>query len=383
MENEAVEEIIENEISADPKEKERQLKNYFTGSSFRLLVLWIGWIVLQIAYSLGAGVIAGKSPFVNRHYTEISMIASFIIDLLLFLMLRLAMKKNEQTVPERGKLSFGKWFKILLCGYTIAIVFNYIGFFANAAILSPFGYDMLDMNESAEMIASLSNLKGLIFEFIFIGILAPLMEELIFRKTVIDNFSKYGPGAAILVSSVMFGLFHGNFSQCFMAMALGAVFAYVYCFTGNIKYTIAMHMTVNIFNVISGMFSMVFINEETKEKVSEMIETYLETQDFTTYMNEFQSYFADKSGQLAALGINGVLMFIEGVIIFVGFITVLINIRKFFRFRKSVYMGEKGAKTYAMLNSGMVLCYICAAILFLLFYFVKILESPFVESLLR
>ncbi len=76
-------------------------------------------------------------------------------------------------------------------------------------------------------------------------LLAPVVEETLFRKLLIDRVAPYGQGLAILASGLLFGLAHGNFYQFFYAFALGAIFAYVYLHTGRVRYTIALHMLVN------------------------------------------------------------------------------------------------------------------------------------------
>ena len=48
-----------------------------------------------------------------------------------------------------------------------------------------------------------------------------------------------------MTSALMFGLFHGNLAQFFYAWFLGIVFGYVYYKTGNVIYTMLMHMTIN------------------------------------------------------------------------------------------------------------------------------------------
>ena len=73
---------------------------------------------------------------------------------------------------------------------------------------------------------------------LFAAILAPIFEELLFRKLLIDRIRVFGDRTCILVSGVMFGLIHGNFYQFFYACGLGMVFAYVYLRTGRVRNTI-------------------------------------------------------------------------------------------------------------------------------------------------
>ena len=81
-------------------------------------------------------------------------------------------------------------------------------------------------------------------------LLAPIAEELFFRKVLIDRLRKYGDMPAILVSAAIFGLSHGNFSQFFYAFLLGLVFGAVYCSTGRLRYGIGLHMGINFFGSI-------------------------------------------------------------------------------------------------------------------------------------
>lgn len=86
-------------------------------------------------------------------------------------------------------------------------------------------------------------------------ILAPIIEEFIFRKQLIDRMRVYGSRLAVVLSALMFGLFHGNLSQLFYAAALGLVFGYVYQRTGKMRYSVALHMLINFMgSVIAPVF---------------------------------------------------------------------------------------------------------------------------------
>jgi membrane protease YdiL (CAAX protease family) len=86
--------------------------------------------------------------------------------------------------------------------------------------------------------------------FVTMVVLAPVCEEILFRKVLIDRIRLYGDKAAILVSSVVFGLSHGNFYQFFYAFGIGMVFAYIYIQTGKLRYTIIFHMIINFLGSI-------------------------------------------------------------------------------------------------------------------------------------
>ena len=67
---------------------------------------------------------------------------------------------------------------------------------------------------------------------------------------MIDRLSRFGDVVAILVSSVAFGLFHGNFYQFFYSTMLGIILGFVYTKTGKWLYTAILHMVINFFGSV-------------------------------------------------------------------------------------------------------------------------------------
>ena len=96
--------------------------------------------------------------------------------------------------------------------------------------------------------------NALLPKVLFMVILAPVIEEYIFRKQLIDRMHIYGEKLAVVTSALMFGLFHGNLSQFFYAFALGLVFGYVYLKTGKLRYSIGLHMLINLLGSVVGLF---------------------------------------------------------------------------------------------------------------------------------
>ena len=76
-------------------------------------------------------------------------------------------------------------------------------------------------------------------------VLAPLAEELLFRKALLDRLKPYGEGFAILASALLFALVHGNLFQMLYAFAVGGFFGYVALRTGGVRWTIPLHAGVN------------------------------------------------------------------------------------------------------------------------------------------
>ncbi len=80
---------------------------------------------------------------------------------------------------------------------------------------------------------------------VFVVIIGPIIEEFVCRKQLIDRMHVYGQKNAVIVSALLFGLIHGNFSQFFYAFGLGLVFGYLYVKSGKLRYSILLHMGIN------------------------------------------------------------------------------------------------------------------------------------------
>lgn len=80
---------------------------------------------------------------------------------------------------------------------------------------------------------------------LFAVILAPLAEEFLFRGLLYDRLAVFGPGWAVVLTALLFGLFHGNFYQLFYAAGVGLVLGWLKARTGQLRWGIALHMVIN------------------------------------------------------------------------------------------------------------------------------------------
>lgn len=127
----------------------------------------------------------------------------------------------------------------------MAVIGSVIGTFVIAVLGMLLGLDF----GSTAIQDGITGSGGLVFGIIA-AICAPFVEEMLFRKVLIDRIRKYGNGTAILLSGLFFGLFHGNFTQFFYAAMLGMFFAFIYIRTGRVRYTVCLHMMVNSLSTV-------------------------------------------------------------------------------------------------------------------------------------
>ncbi len=142
--------------------------------------------------------------------------------------------------PEKKRLPLPVLFGLLAFCFGLTYVGNWMGTVCNTWI------GFLTGKEPVNTLESMTTSSPFWVNFLCVGILAPVMEELFYRRVVIDRLRRYGELPAILLSGIAFGLIHGNFSQFFYAAMLGMVFGYVYLRTGNILYTIVLHAGINL-----------------------------------------------------------------------------------------------------------------------------------------
>ena len=84
-------------------------------------------------------------------------------------------------------------------------------------------------------------------------LLGPVAEEMIFRGMIYRRAKNYlGTGWAVGISSVLFGLYHGNTIQFLYAAVLGILLAVLYEKSRSLLVAIAAHMAANLWAIYSG-----------------------------------------------------------------------------------------------------------------------------------
>jgi membrane protease YdiL (CAAX protease family) len=86
--------------------------------------------------------------------------------------------------------------------------------------------------------------------FLVMGILPGICEEMFFRGYVIRGFERYGKWTAILISAIMFGIFHLDIFRMLPAMIMGIWLGYLLLKTHSIFITILAHALHNSFTVV-------------------------------------------------------------------------------------------------------------------------------------
>ena len=153
-------------------------------------------------------------------------------------------KRLPATKLPKRKMKVGHFLIAYMMCYAIIYGSNLLGTVLTTLI------GALKGSAVSNQILEIATSSNMVVTFIYMVLCAPFFEEYIFRKLIVDRTVRFGEGVAIVLSGVMFGLFHGNLSQFIYATALGMFLAFLYVKTGKLKITIGIHMIVNFFGGI-------------------------------------------------------------------------------------------------------------------------------------
>ena len=228
-------------------------KKFFSKIGFNYLAYSIASILFLIILS---NIIAVIRPEILNNIniaTIITAICNYVLPLPILLFL---MRKLDSTEIKKNNLGFKTFLKYLCITFTLMWIGNITG----TIITNLLSFTI--QNDIANPIQNLINSTDLWLNLILISLIGPIFEEIIFRKILIDRTIKYGPLASILVSAIIFGLIHGNLNQFCYTVLVGGFFAYVYIKTGQIKYSIGLHI---ILNMLGSVLSMIVNNSADRK----------------------------------------------------------------------------------------------------------------------
>lgn len=93
--------------------------------------------------------------------------------------------------------------------------------------------------------------SGTAVQLVGLGVLVPIMEELLFRGLVYQRLKKYFPmGVSILLGAAVFALYHGNMVQILFAFPMAIVMLLAYEKWQSLAVPVVFHMAVNLSTVL-------------------------------------------------------------------------------------------------------------------------------------
>ncbi|MFI3173109.1 MAG: type II CAAX endopeptidase family protein [Eubacteriales bacterium] len=144
-------------------------------------------------------------------------------------------------VPKRSRVSYGRYPILVVGSIALCIALN------NILTLSQLAEISVGYQEASDSLYSIS------FQMQILGlcIITPIAEELVFRGVIYNRIKLYfKPMNAMLVSAMIFGLYHGNLVQMIYGGTCGFVLVWMYEKFGSLKAPILAHICLNLTSVV-------------------------------------------------------------------------------------------------------------------------------------
>ncbi len=143
------------------------------------------------------------------------------------------------SAPEKGTALPFFLFGLGFCAFA-NIAVSYAG-----SIFDGFGVDYsVDFGENPR------GIFGFLLSLIATAAVPALVEEFACRGIILGLLKKFGEGFAIITSSIIFGVMHGNFEQMPFAFLVGLILGFIYVKTKSIWVCVAVHAANNLVSVL-------------------------------------------------------------------------------------------------------------------------------------
>ena len=174
----------------------------------------------------------------TKHALYLLLLTS-VICIPVFTLLCRADRKREQNV-RKAETSKMAWILLVILAVALCVSLNLL-----------IGISGLEKySKSYQEVANTLYSGGIVLELLTVGVLGPICEELVFRGLMFRRLCGYmKPIIAVLVSALMFGIYHGNIVQGVYAFFLGMIMALCCQRFNTLWAPIVIHVAANITSV--------------------------------------------------------------------------------------------------------------------------------------
>ena len=215
---------------------------------FFLIFLTAFQTVLTIASTV-LSLIGTESPWATVFYELLygaGYLACFMTPVAI---LRKLIKRNQiPYLPMRTTIRFSKY-ALLAIPLGVSIVFS--AAYVNMALIDFFYIPdiMQVLAPSSEKLEAYE----VILQFIVVCLVPGFCEEFLFRGAILTNCLPFGRSTAILISSLLFSLMHQNAQQFFYTFVAGIVLGVLYEMSGSIWPGVILHTVNNFISTAQGI----------------------------------------------------------------------------------------------------------------------------------
>lgn len=199
-----------------------------------LLVIGMAYLIQWL--SMQTGGLQGMASFLALHSTAVST-GIRLLGMTIGALILLPAFRIENPIFSLHKIEKMDLLLLAALGAVAAL-------FMNAA------FDALHITESSrayQQVADNQFALPLFWGLILYGMVSPLAEELVFRGLVYNRLRRQYPyPVAVVASSILFGVFHGNVVQAAYGFILGLLLTWTYERYGSFLVPVLLHAMANI-----------------------------------------------------------------------------------------------------------------------------------------
>ena len=253
----------------------KSMKKDFSGLGWRFL---IGTLVIYVVQMGVMAVVGAVKPEWLQNTTMNLILAVLPLYLVGMPVLIALVKRMPGKAPEKKHISPGQFLLALIMCFALMYCGNIVGTVITTIV------GVLKGSAVDNALMTYATGANMVVTFLYMVICAPILEEYIFRKLIVDRTVKYGQGVAVVLSGLMFGLFHGNLNQFAYAFLLGMFLAFLYVKTGDLKVTIGLHMCINFMGAV---VSVLLLKAIHLEEYQEVVMSGADSQAIMDYMMKY------------------------------------------------------------------------------------------------
>lgn len=228
----------------------RSIRKDFSSTCFIVILAHACLQIVALILSLVYSYLNRNIPLPDELDSIPNNLLNGVISLLCIGALSLVFLSNSQTAPKKafifGKVGALKTLRLFFIGFSVCMLSNVITSSFLSAMKS-YGFDLSRKYDSPD-INSPSEALVAIFA---VAVVPAITEEMLFRGVILTKLKPYGQGFAVVVSSVLFSLMHGNFVQIPFTLFVGLVLGYVTIYSGSILPAMLIHFANNGYSVLS------------------------------------------------------------------------------------------------------------------------------------
>lgn len=207
--------------------------------------LWGGFLLAMLLYlvgSLGGGFLIKQMGWQNTPW-----LGPILAPIQLMMIVPPLIIMRRYASPW-ALLGLNRFHGLMLVQVAFMLGISFCSMMIWGLILLPFGI------QAQEPIVPLfgDGVNGFISVFVVAAIMAPIVEEIVFRGFLYGGLAKrYHPAIAVAVSGAIFGGIHLQLFAFPILFLLGVLLALLYKFTGSLWAPILMHFCINAIAVMA------------------------------------------------------------------------------------------------------------------------------------